>query len=341
MLKTLQSMFDASKLLERNAAEAAANVERYCAETATLPKHIFDDPPDAGPRRDAAHFLEPLVTWETHPPRQGTLQLPPVLSDKIGATQDNWATVLAPSDTAGIDFGWMTQLLNYDYWSLATVGPVAEQAATVDPFWSPIPSYQTFVAYAKLRYVRALAQGDVAEAINEVQHLADLLHSNGILIAEIQAAKLVSLGSQFETAATQLGHSPGAPARLNAAGYDRFRDLTLAGVAFVMPGVDDAVLKRAMDCVPDPCGAINEAVSIHREMERLSERENDDSFWTLAEGRTCDPALLNLMRGSPSSNLDALSKYLSDNGPLPLEKLFGPEIATTFTGGNLANPDTP
>jgi hypothetical protein len=326
MLKTLQSMFDASKLLNRNEAEAAANVERYCAETAKLPRHIFDDPPDAGRVRDAADFLEPRVTWETHPPRRGTLQLPQPLSEKIQAAHDSWATVLATSDTIGIDFGWMAELLNYDHWSLATVGAVADQAATVDPFWAPIPNYQVFVQYAKLRYVRALAQGDVAEARNEVQHLADLLHSNGILIAEIHAAKIVSLAQQFETVAVQEGYPSAAPTRLDAAGYGQLHDLMLAGTAFMMPGVDDAVRERAMDCVPDPCGAISEALSMHREMERLSETESDDLFWSLAEGRGCDSALLKLFKGSPSSNLDALAGYLS--GPLPLEKLFGPEMTT-------------
>ena len=183
-LKALQSMFEVSKMLERNAAEAAANIERYCAETAKLPKAIFGEP-DAGRLRDAAYFLEPLVTWETHPRSEGILQLPQSLIDKIAAAGDDWATGLSASDAAGLDFDWMAQLLKYDHWSLATVGPVAEQAATVDPFYAPIPNYQTFLLYAKLRYVRALGQGDVAEALNEVQHLADLLHSNGILNAEL------------------------------------------------------------------------------------------------------------------------------------------------------------
>ena len=117
-----------------------------------------------------------------------------------------------------------------------------------------------------------------------------------------------------------------APTALDSAGYDRFHDLTLAGSAFMMPGVDDAVLKRAVECVPNPCVAISEAVAQRREMERLSEQEDDDSFWTFAASLTCDSALLNLLKSSPSSNLDALAGFLSGE-PLPLEKLIGPEIA--------------
>jgi hypothetical protein len=326
----MQSMFNASKLLKRNAGEAAANIERYCAETAKLPKHVFKEPPSTDPARlrDAAYFMEPLVTWETHPPSEGTLQLPQPLADKIRAAHDDWATALSATDTVGLDFTWMTQLMSYDYWSLATVGAVADQATTVDPFWAPIPDYQTLVLYGKLRYVRALARGDVARALTEVQHLADLIHTSGLLIGDIHAAKLLSLGQQFEAAAQQRGYPALPPPPLDSTSYDQFHDLTLAGTAFLMPGVDEAVVKRALDCVPDPCVAINDAVAVHREMERLAESD-DHAFWDLAESQTCDPSFLKLIKGSPSSKLDALSGYLSDNGApsLPLEKLFGPDIA--------------
>ncbi len=323
-------MFDATKLLKRNAAEAAADIERYCAETAKLPKHLFNDPPSTDPSqlRDAAYFMEPLVSWGTHPTTEGTLQLPQPLADKIQAAHDDWAMALTVADTVGLDFTWMTQLASYDYWSLATIGAVADQAATVDPFWSPIPIYQTLVEYGKLRYVRALAQGDVTQALSEVQHLADLIHSSGLLIGDIHAAKLLALGQQLGAAAQQLGYAAPPPPPLDAASYQQFRGLALAGTAFMMPGVDEAVMRRAMDCVPDRCVAINEAVSMRREMERLSESE-DDAFWDLAEKLTCDLPFLKLLRGSPPSNLDALSGYLSDNGApsLPLEKLFGSDPA--------------
>ena len=47
----------------------------------------------------------------------------------------------------------------------------------------------------------------------------------------------------------------------------------------MMPGVDDAIFRRAAECVPDPCVAISEAVGQRREMERLSEQEDDGAFW--------------------------------------------------------------
>jgi hypothetical protein len=329
-LKTMQSMFEATKLLKRNAAEAAAYIERYCAETAKLPKHLFNDPPGADPGhlRDAAYFMEPLVSWETHPRSEGTLQLPQPLVDKIQAAHDDWATALSATDTVGLDFSWMTQLLSYDTWSLASVGAVADQAGIVDPFWAPIPYYPTLVQYGKLRYVRALAQGDLGQATTEVQHLADLMHTSGLLIGDFQAAKLLVLGQQLEAATLQRGYPALPPPPLDSASYDQFHDLSLAGTAFVMPGVDEAVMQRAMDCVPDPCAAINEAIGMHREMERLAESD-DSAFWVFAESHTCDLPFLRLIKGSPSGRLDALSGYLSDNGApsLPLEKLFGPEIA--------------
>jgi hypothetical protein len=334
-LKALQSMFDVSKLLQRNAAEAAANVERYCAEAAKLPKHIFDDPPDAGagPLRDAAYFMEPLVTWETHPPSEGLLQLPQPLVDRIRAAGRNWATQLSAADTAGLDFDWLAQLQSYDYWSLASAGAVADQAATIDPLMAPIPDYRPLIYYAKLRLVRALAYGDLGIALAQVQHLADIVHSNGITIAEFEAARIVSLEQPFQTAAVAQGYPPlnsggdAAPAApLDSAGYDQFHDLTMAGVAFALPGVDDAVFQRAMGCTPSPCAAITDAVALHRELDRLSDRGDDDPFWSFADGHACDAPLVDLLKASPSGGLENLASWLGGE-PLPLEKLFGPGIA--------------
>jgi hypothetical protein len=112
---------------------------------------------------------------------------------------------------------------------------------------------------------------------------------------------------------------------LDASSYTRYRNLTVASAAFMWPGVDDVVSRRAADCAPDPCAAINEAVGLHRAMERLSDRE-DESFWAFASRRTCDSSLLNLLESSPPSSLEALSRDLSSD-PLPLEKYLAPETA--------------
>src|SRR5581483_8211128 len=92
-----------------------------------------------------------------------------------------------------------------DHWSLATVGPVAAQAAQVDPRDHSIPDYQVLLDWAKLRLLRALAGGDPASALSEVQHLADLINSNGILIAEMGAARILQSETIFLAAAGNAG----------------------------------------------------------------------------------------------------------------------------------------
>ncbi len=325
-LQSLQSMMDASALLRRNAAEAAADVARYCAEAAKAPKHLFDDPPDAGASRDAAWFLEPLVTWEGRPPTVGLLELPPPLVDRIRASGSDWTTALTVADTAGLDFDWMAQLQSYDYWSLATAGAMAEQGPTVDPFNASLPYYPLLIQWAKLRYVRALGQGDLAEAIAEVQQLAYMIHTNGLTLADASAIVIVALQSQLAIAAAQQGYPSLPPAPLDGEGSRQLRDLLIAGAAFTLPGVDESVFERAMQCVPDPCVALNEGLAQHRELDPLSERGDDDPFWSYAASHRCgDAPLLDLIKGSPSGSVGSLSGFLA--GPLPLERLFGTAAA--------------
>ena len=327
-VKTVKSMLAVSALLKRNADEAAALVDKYCAATAKLPENLFNEPdaPDGGALRDAAYFLEPLVSWDHDPRIEGLLQIPPATVAKLRAAHGDWANQLTAADTAGVDFSWMSQLITYDYWSLATVGPTADQQGTVDPFNMTIPFYPMLVDYAKLRYVRALAQGDLAEAIREVQHLADIVHSNDIMIGDFAAVRIVELQGPFFAAAAARGYPPQGPAPLDDQGETRYHDLLLAGTAFTMPGVDDAVMKKGLDCAPNPCIAINEAISEQREMATLSERGDSDPFWGEAESRACDVPLFNLVKAAPSGGFEALDGYLSGS-PLPLEKLFGAEIA--------------
>jgi hypothetical protein len=323
-LKTLQSLFDLSKLLEKNAALAEMNVDRYCAETSKLPKHVFDDLPDGGQQRDAAYLMEPLVTWNTHPPREGLLALPPALVDRIRAAGTDWPTALTARDAAGLDFSWMAQLQGYDDWSLATVGAVADTASTIDPLWSPIPDYGVLTAYAKLRLVQALQQGDTAAALAQVRHLANIVASNGILIAQIQAARLISLEQPFLAATARPEDPPpdsNAPV-LDSAWLKRFRDLSLAGAEFALPGVDDAVFKKAMACVPDPCATISEAISMRVELRRISDQIDDPSFWSYAKQQSCDQNLVALLSATPSGSIEELAREIGE-GPSTLEELFG------------------
>ena len=156
-----------------NADEAAATVDRYCAATALLPKNVLHNPQTAGggaALRDAAEFLTPLVSWRG---RAGSFQLLLSLTSKLQDAKDTWATAVVPADVAGIDLTWMSQLLDDDVWGVATAGPLVDSATTVSPFETPLPIYASLVEIAKVRYLQALAQGNIAQATREVRHFAE------------------------------------------------------------------------------------------------------------------------------------------------------------------------
>jgi hypothetical protein len=220
----------------------------------------------------------------------------------------------------------MSQLGQFDHWSLATLGPFAEQAATVDPFLAPIPYYLPLMDWAKLRLVQALATGD-ASALGDVQHLADLIASNGILIAEFSAAHIVLYEQQFENVAssTSLPLPPGTSPFANQGDYQSFHDLALAGASFMFPGVDPAVARRGLSCSPTPCVLLSEWIGMRRELDSFTDTAEDQNSFGLADQSGCDRTLFEALETAPSAGIEALDGYM-ESDPLPLERLFGSEI---------------
>jgi hypothetical protein len=149
-----------------------------------------------------------------------------------------------------------------------------------------------------------------------VRHLANIVASNGIIIAQIQAARLISLEQPFLAAP-----DPNAEV-LDSEWLKRFRDLSLAGAEFALPGVDDAVFKQAMACVPNPCATISEAVSMRVELRHISDQIDDPSFWSYAKQQSCDRDLIALLSTTPSGSIEELARELGE-GPSTLEELFG------------------
>jgi len=180
--------------------------------------------------------------------------------------------------------------------------------------------------WAKLRLVQALATGDASAALGDVQHLADLIASNGILIAELSAAHIVFYEQQFEGAASSSGLTllAATPPFADQADYQRFHDLALAGAAFMFPGVDPAVAKRAVGCSPTPCAILVEQITLRREYDSFTDTAEDQGCFGLADQSGCDRTLFETLEASPSAGVELLDGYMGSE--LPLEKLFGPEI---------------
>ncbi len=208
------------------------------------------------------------------------------------------------------------------------MGAFAEHAAEVDPFNASIPDYLPLMDWAKLRLVRALdasEAGDAAAALGDVQHLADLIASNDILIAEFSAAHIVWYEQQFEGVASSAGLPLPAGTLPFAvqADYRRFQDLSLASIAFAFPGVDPAVAKRGIDCSPTACAILGEQIGLRREYDSFADTAEDQDSFGLADRSGCDRTLFEMQETSPSAGIERLGGF----GPeLPLEKLFGPDV---------------
>jgi hypothetical protein len=315
----LSAQMTVSALLERNAGEAAEDVEKYCEKAKALGP-VFKDSTEAS-GGDAGPFFVPLVDWFTAhaaapafaPQRRGALHLPDELVARIDAAKRSWPSALQVSDVFQLDFGWMTQALQFDHWSLASAGPTAEPGADLSVV---APDFNQLLNWVKLRYVKALAQQDLPRASIEVQHLAFLLHTTGGTIADNVSLRMIGLTNALQTA----GLAPELAATDQSA-LTQADDLSRAGAAFFWPGVDPAVMKRAQECAPSACAAFVEGAFLRKTLGQLSPADTDDAFWQLGD-KSCDGPMLELVKSSkPFSNGQALQLLRTLPKP-PLERLF-------------------
>ena len=78
-------------------------------------------PPPTG--LDAAEFLAPLVDYEKPIDQPyGKLHISDELKEHIAKGWPDWSQQITDADLAGLDFGWMKQLQQFDRWTLLTAG---------------------------------------------------------------------------------------------------------------------------------------------------------------------------------------------------------------------------
>jgi hypothetical protein len=296
--------FALAEAVAQNAANAAKYVDKFCAENAKLPAL-----PSAGANADAAAFMAPRMDYEKpldEPP--GSLHLPEEL--RVRMRGPGWLDRITDADLQR-DFSWLTQLQQFDHWSYLGAGRLRDYVVTDAPHAS-IPNYASLFGWAKLRYALAVRRGDLPTAMAEVRHLADLIRSQGILIAEGSAIFLYGLEAQV--------HAAGA---MDPDELARRKDLAFAAVDFANPGVDPSVVRKAMECSKAPCTAIAEAVAMNRSLSSAAGSDNLAVLNELAGARGCDGELLgrlNATREYPTAQ--ALSE-LADDLPQAIPKRLG------------------
>ncbi len=308
-LHAIESQAALSAYLQRNAEIAAATIDEYCAAAAPLAR-----PPETSRLRDAALYLGPRVDW-AEPVRQGALHLS---EERLARTTgEAWLTTITPADLPQ-DVSWMGELAAFDHWSVRPRARVPDEPY-VDVV--EIPNYLQLRAWARLRWARALTAGDLRETSRDVNHLAALLRSQGLIIAV-----MISLALQqdervaFEAATARGLVVPGwEPASAETLALSRRLDR--AGFAFLAPGVDPAVTQRALSCIPTPCAAVMEGAWSHATIGEFAPDNTSAAFWALAEPyAACSPGLLTQIRAATEIPPErARAMFDVEN---PLEKAF-------------------
>lgn len=316
--------FALGELLSKNAAHAEAWVDRFCEQSRRLAAQ--GPPRPQRPRtRDAAAFFAPLIDYEKPLDQPfGRLHLPDELRQRVGGYGADWPTRITDQDLAGLDFGWMAQLSAFDHWSLLGAGRLHERPAD-DFFRDPIPNYVGLQAWAKLRYAAALRRGDLAAASAEVRQLAELVRSQGILIAEMIGITILRFDAQARLRFLQAGQDVGGMPPNDLEAIDRERTLVRASMYFTYPGVSPATLRKAVECMPSPCGALVEGLGANRGFGAYGATDNLALVQELAQARGCEPALLARVVGTreqpPSEVLEVLADELDTQIPTKLAGL--------------------
>ncbi len=243
--------------LELNAAQAERWVERFCQQSAQVLKQpAFADAPRT---RDAAVFLSGRVDWKSGhlPVPAGSLRLPTTLQDRI--RRPGGIKAIQPADYAGLDFGWMRELLEYDHWSLYGAGPLRDldESAWNYTTWQ-FPNDRTLIDWARARLAKGVHEQQFEQAAAEVRHLGQLWGSTETMIGARVRSRLYQLEREAR-ALTPLALPPGLP---NDEEITLQRANVEAGRQFLLPGVPTAVRQRALACAPSPCVALTEATGI-------------------------------------------------------------------------------
>jgi len=236
--------------------------------------------------------MAPLIDYEMplHDP-PGRLHLPDDLTGRIRAYDADWISRITDRDLAGFDFSWLPALAQFDHWSVLGAGRLRDYKPG-DFFREPIPNYLSLQLWSKLRYALGLRRGDLAAASAEVRHLADLLRTQGILIAEMIAVALYRLDARARDAAAAAGFDVSAWVAPDPDQLLRHRETMFAGMFFTYPGVDSETVKKAVECLPSPCPALLEGVGANHAFGAYGSSDNLQLVRELALKHGCEEAIM-------------------------------------------------
>lgn len=308
--------------LATNAQNADRYVDRLCDEAQKLSARPTMPTPGAG-KRDAAELMAPLMDYEKplHDP-PGRLHLSEERRKRLADYGNAWMVKITDRDLEGLDFAWLSSLAAFDHWTLLGAGPLRDQSFS-DFFTSPIPNYGVLQQWAKLRYAAGLRRGDLPAASAEVRHLADLVRSQRILIAEMVAVALYRLDARAREIAAASGADLSTWPAVDPAQLDRQRRLGFASMYFTYPGVSPETLRKAVRCMSAPCSALVEGVGAHRAFGAYGMTDNLALLAQLAQEQGCESAVFERVRNSREVPAGEALEALSSEVDRQLPKLLG------------------
>jgi hypothetical protein len=291
-LVALGQGLELGEALAGNARMADAYVDKLCEQGRKLHEHpALPDGPSH--ERDAAEFMAPLVDYEVLDDPPGRLHLEDALADRLKAYGVDWPARISDADLERRDFGWMSELQQFDHWSLLGAGRLREQPVSMGDFYrQAIPNYFSLVQWSKLRFAAAFRRGDLAQASTEVRHLADLIRTQSILVAEMIAVAIYRLDASAREVAVEKGLGTAGWPEADLRQIDRHRRIAFASLYFTYPGVKAETVRKAVACMPSPCSALLEGAGANRAFGAYGGANNLDLISDLAVEHDCDSVTL-------------------------------------------------
>ena len=206
---------------------------------------------------DGSEFEQP---WRTQAGLGvATLTLDEGVLDALDAAGDAWPA-LPPASYSELDFGWMSRLAAYGYWSIFEGSPL--ELSDPAMWWQdPFPSFITLIHWSKLRLAKGIAEAEPMAAALEVRELARLCMSTETLIGAMIAASMLELEAHAHAA---LG--PGAPAQwlllVDEQEVEQMRRMIFAGPAYLGLETPEAYSDTYRSIGVGRCTAIHESFMI-------------------------------------------------------------------------------
>jgi len=168
--------------------------------------------------RDAGALLNPYIGLDDGTPALKEVWWSNVNHKRMLNRRTHWST--APDDVEIGDLSILKQLMDYDHWEAGRLpSDDARQhvSSAYDAYlrdvpdqvylstFQPAPNPLALVDLAKFRLLKGLRTGDVLPALQEVRHLARLIHSDETVIHTVMAIAILRFERQAFTAAIERG----------------------------------------------------------------------------------------------------------------------------------------